>query len=97
MFYEACRCGGVPELQAKVLYAAVYHFGPSWTIKQMPEQRVTIGPDGEEKIVTTTRNVSEVTRTTQDPAPAVREKLEKYISSKNPSIEDLNALKPDSL
>lgn len=30
MFYEACRCGGVDEQMAKVLYAGVYHFGPRW-------------------------------------------------------------------
>lgn len=30
MFYEACRSGGVEETQAKVLYYAVYHFGPRW-------------------------------------------------------------------
>jgi hypothetical protein len=31
MFYEACRAGGVGEQKAKLLYAAVYHFGPKWT------------------------------------------------------------------
>jgi hypothetical protein len=30
MFYFACRCGGVPTVRAKVMYAAVYHFGPRW-------------------------------------------------------------------
>jgi Protein of unknown function (DUF1353) len=30
MFYEACRAGGVGEQKAKLLYAAVYHFGPRW-------------------------------------------------------------------
>lgn len=29
-FYEACRCGGVSECKAKMLYAAVYLFGPRW-------------------------------------------------------------------
>ena len=32
MFYNACRCGGVPEQKAKALYLAVYHFGPQWTL-----------------------------------------------------------------
>lgn len=31
-FYTAMRASGVDELQAKVMYAAVYHFGPRWTI-----------------------------------------------------------------
>ena len=30
MFYEACRPGGVGEQKAKLMYAAVYHFGPKW-------------------------------------------------------------------
>lgn len=30
MFYEACRCGGVGERKAKLMYWAVYHFGPRW-------------------------------------------------------------------
>lgn len=29
-FYTACRCRGVGELKAKVMYGAVYHFGPRW-------------------------------------------------------------------
>ncbi len=30
MFYEASRAAGVSEQKAKVMYAAVYHFGPRW-------------------------------------------------------------------
>jgi len=30
MFYEAMRCAGVTPLRAKVMYAAVFHFGPRW-------------------------------------------------------------------
>jgi uncharacterized protein DUF1353 len=30
MFYEACLCGGATETQAKVMYAAVYKYGPRW-------------------------------------------------------------------
>ncbi|MDP1798382.1 MAG: DUF1353 domain-containing protein [Planctomycetaceae bacterium] len=30
MFYHACRCGGVEERTAKLMYWAVYHFGPRW-------------------------------------------------------------------
>lgn len=31
MFYDAMRCGGVSVAQAKVMYYAVYRFGPRWT------------------------------------------------------------------
>lgn len=30
MFYEACLAAGTDELLAKIMYAAVYHFGPRW-------------------------------------------------------------------
>lgn len=30
MFYEACRCGGVSEARGKLMYYAVYNFGPRW-------------------------------------------------------------------
>lgn len=36
MFYEASRSGGVGEEKAKVLYAAVYHFGPRWAANGTP-------------------------------------------------------------
>ena len=32
MFYYACRCGGLGELKAKMMFAAVYHFGPRWGV-----------------------------------------------------------------
>jgi hypothetical protein len=31
MFYEASRCGGVAVVKAKMMYYAVYHFGPRWS------------------------------------------------------------------
>jgi Protein of unknown function (DUF1353) len=31
MFYEACLAGGVDERDAKLMYGAVYHFGPKWS------------------------------------------------------------------
>jgi len=31
-FYEAMRCGGVSVVKAKLMYYAVYHFGPRWGI-----------------------------------------------------------------
>jgi hypothetical protein len=30
MFYAACRSGGTEARKAKVMFAAVYHFGPRW-------------------------------------------------------------------
>lgn len=36
MFYDAMRCGGVSEKKAKVMYFAVFHFGPRWTLDGTP-------------------------------------------------------------
>lgn len=33
MFYYAMRCSGVRELKAKIMFAAVYHYGPRWIDK----------------------------------------------------------------
>lgn len=30
MFYNAMRCGGVKEQKAKLMFAAVYNYGPHW-------------------------------------------------------------------
>jgi hypothetical protein len=30
MFYTGMRCSGVDEEKAKIMYAAVYRFGPRW-------------------------------------------------------------------
>lgn len=33
MFYLGCRAGGVGLVKGKVMYAAVYHFGPRWPVE----------------------------------------------------------------
>ena len=38
MFYAACRAGDLEEKLAKVMFAAVYHFGPRW---DMPNRKAT--------------------------------------------------------
>jgi hypothetical protein len=35
MFYEAMLTSHVPTAKAKVMYAAVYHFGPRWDLSVM--------------------------------------------------------------
>lgn len=97
MFYEACRCVGVPEYQAKVLYATVYHFGPKWTLMPVMEQMEKIGPDGTTEVITVTQTVPNVERSTEEPTVVVRNKFEAYIKSKNPSLADIEKLNIDSL
>lgn len=35
-FYCALRAGGVGNVQAQILYAAVHHFGPRWPSQELP-------------------------------------------------------------
>jgi hypothetical protein len=43
-FYQGMRASGVNETTAKIMYAAVYHFGPRWVtqydLKQVPREAV---------------------------------------------------------
>lgn len=92
MFYEACRCGGVDEEQAKVLYAAVYHFGPRWDL--LTTHSVIMKGDEE---ITVSRTVPRLTQQTTNPSEQMQQKLKAYIASNNPSLEDIQNLSPQSL
>jgi hypothetical protein len=50
MFYEACLCGGTDPTKAKVMFAAVWLFGPKWKLKGPPEfvvSKPTLAPTKE--------------------------------------------------
>lgn len=96
MFYNACRCAGVPEYKSKLLYAAVYHFGPNWDLKPVHESRIRLGSDGKRYEYKVTKYVSG-NISTPNPTTEDRKKLEKYIKSKNPSLTELKKLDPDAL
>lgn len=93
MFYEACRCGGLPENKAKIMYAAVYHFGPRWEIKVVQEM-VAAKDKAQKKIVTV--HIAKALPSAAPKADA-REKLEKYINDKKPSLEELRKVDPNRL
>lgn len=51
MFYEGCLVGHTPELRAKIMFAAVWLFGPRWDdpvaeVKELPEDARLIGLSG---------------------------------------------------
>jgi len=46
MFYDACRCGGVSESKAKMMYWAVYHFGPRWGEEAAESPAMEMSEDG---------------------------------------------------
>jgi hypothetical protein len=83
MFYEACRCGGVGETQAKLMYWAVYRFGPRW--RPVAEVRIE---DGQPKtVMRVVRNIP------QPPDEALVRKAKEYFATQNPSLEEIKTLK----
>jgi hypothetical protein len=46
MFYDACRCRGVGEKKAKILFGAVWKFGPHWSWPP-PPKGVPMAPESE--------------------------------------------------
>jgi len=42
MFYAGCRAGGVGATLAKIMFAAVYHFGPRWDLKDRKSVKRTL-------------------------------------------------------
>jgi hypothetical protein len=96
MFYEACRCGGVDEAQAKTMYYAVYHFGPRWQliVENVIEQVVDADGQAAEQEVT----IQHVVRI--DPPPPTPDELERvksYIVEDNPEPTALERFSRDSL
>lgn len=82
MFYEACRCGGVAAVKAKLMYYAVYHFGPRWkhttTLIEHQGVRMTVSRD---------IDTSPLPATTADVAAAVA-----YFADHDPTPEAIQAM-----
>lgn len=100
MFYDACVCGGVDVQTAKVLYYAVYHFGPRW--EPVDETVVETHQDAQGQLVQqqvrrrhmrrtnptppTSDEVQQVVELIQDenPAPAVLEETTREVLRRRP-------------
>ena len=84
MFYEACRCGGVDEAKAKMLYYAVYHFGPRW--QPVTETRSETRANADGQLVQQQVTVQRMARI--DPPPPTLEEVaqvEALIAEENPA------------
>ena len=97
MFYRACRCGGLPETKAKVMYAAVYFFGPHWQLRTVEETKQVFDMQGAALHMTVKQTVVHAITPTQQPDPEIRTKLEKYVNDKNPTLEELRKIDPKNL
>lgn len=96
MFYEACRCGGVDEANAKTLYYAVYHFGPRWEPVTETVVELHQTPDG--RVVEQEVTVQHMVR--MDPPPPTAEELEKveaFVAEENPEPEAIQELNRNEL
>ncbi|TWT56349.1 DUF1353 domain-containing protein [Allorhodopirellula solitaria] len=96
MFYEACRCGGVDDNQAKLMYYAVYHFGPRWEpIVETVAQPVD---NGNGQTVMRNVNVQRVARI-DPPPPTIEEvqQVEAFVAEENPQPEAIRRLNRDQL
>jgi hypothetical protein len=82
MFYEACRCGGVAVMKAKLMYYAVFHFGPRWEV-----ETTLLVRDGREIRLTKPRDISPPSPTPLDVAAAVA-----YFASHDPPVEEIPEL-----
>lgn len=79
MFYEACRCGGVSEQKAKMLYYAVATFGPKWEFLM---QSTDGGTEPVTHILQSTRSITD-----EDLA-----RIQEYFETNNPNVEDIPRL-----
>jgi hypothetical protein len=93
MFYYACLCGGVEPTEAKVMFAAVYHFGPRWTVQTeysaMPAPGKTKA-DGW-VVADTPRRTGKAERM-PTASPEQVQALREYVKGRNPSLEELERL-----
>ncbi|MDX1963912.1 MAG: DUF1353 domain-containing protein [Pirellulales bacterium] len=90
MFYYACRCDGLSESKAKVMYFAVKQFGPDW---QLVAETRTVMSNGKEVTLTVKKPV-QMTKAAADEADQLEQMKAaiKLIESKNPSLEELDQL-----
>lgn len=95
MFYEACLCGGVDETQAKMMYYAVYHFGPRWqkVTETQVEMRPTINGPVPEAVA-----VQLVVR--NDPVPPTPDEIAQvteFVDEDKPTLASLQNTTRDAL
>jgi Protein of unknown function (DUF1353). len=96
-FYEACRCSGVPEKQAKILYMAVYHFGPQWEVERVMEAKESIDKKGKKVRILVGKRVPKAAPQPREPDKSDLMKVEGYVEAQNPSLEEIRRRSPSEL
>jgi hypothetical protein len=90
-FYNAMRCGGVDEIKAKIMYYAVYHFGPHWGTGTAASNLLS---SKHPYSVETTSNLLDTT-TSQQAGLKASDAVE-WIKTQNPSLEQIQEADPSS-
>ncbi len=96
MFYQACRSGGVEVAQAKIMYYAVYHFGPRWQMVSEEEAPAIANQEG----VTVRRNRKGRAVARYRPTPPTAEEIEQvvdFVADENPTAGEMRQMVRDQL
>lgn len=93
MFYRACRCGGIEEIQAKILYSAVQLGGPSWVLKQVHESHARKDAQGNVVTESVTRIIAVESAPVVNLDEAKMKQLAEMIKERNPSLDQIKAIK----
>lgn len=104
MFYEACRCGGVGETKAKLMFWAVDNFGPDWnfqketrtkTVTKMVEVDGQFREVAEEVIYTVKIPVIKAPARPEIDYAAAIDKVRRHIDENDPSLDELQDYWPE--
>lgn len=90
MFYHACRCGGVDERTAKLMYWAVYHFGPRWEPRTATAKELRV-VDGNPTVVEVPRNAPQRIAVSAPTAAQMRHAVA-YFQQQNPDADSIPSL-----
>lgn len=86
MFYEACRAGGTPEIKAKVMFAAVWMFGPrDWAFTKTPNPGAMSNESREELEI----RLMDVAAVSDSLKQQQFEELADFIEKENPDLNEI--------
>ena len=93
-FYDAMRCGGVGEAKAKIMYYAVYYFGPHWGpgSVELPQK-----PSGTKNMSTMSMTADTLHESSLAEGQAAAADIAAWITAENPSIARIQQTPPSQV
>ncbi len=92
VFFEASLSSGVETSKAKLMYAAVYHFGPRWEIETEYVTEIVILDSGEQETRQRGVMVPRVIESNPLPDQESVNQLIEYFERRDPSLEEIKTL-----